>query len=357
VNGHLRGMAWVFGLMVVLCCVLYPLLIWGIGQAAFRDQAQGSLVYGADGKAIGSRLIGQPFDGDEYFQPRPSATSPAYNASASGGSNWGASNPKLRDRVARQLGPIVRYQPRTPQEEEEGDGPLVGPDIDKWFAQHAELVTQWARDFPTLAAAWVKQDDAAGDYVKEWVKKHPEVRTAWKKDNPDAAGEPKPEDQATFFFVSFARVYPGEWPTVEDVPGPGGKTTKQVKRVKEGADVQATFFDLWLQANPGARLKPVPADMVMASGSGLDPHITYANAIYQTKRIADARAQKVIAELEKKAALKDAQRKEIVRKVRMSIDGLIETQATRPMSALPVAGEERIVNVLELNLALDRLQF
>jgi K+-transporting ATPase ATPase C chain len=185
------------------------------------------------------------------------------------------------------------------------------------------------------------------------------VLTDWKKDNPDAAGDPKPDDLATYFFVSFARVYPGEWPAVEDVPGPGGKVSKQVKRVKGGADVQSTFFDLWLQSHLDAKLKTVPADMVMASGSGLDPHITYANAKYQSKRVADTRAQKVIADQEKKdkSQLKDAQRMEIVRKVRKQIDGLIETQAARPTSGLPIAGEERIVNVLELNLALDRLSF
>ena len=55
------------------------------------------------GKVIGSRLIAQPFTGDEYFQPRPSAAS--YKGDASGASNWGANNYRLRDRVTRQLGP------------------------------------------------------------------------------------------------------------------------------------------------------------------------------------------------------------------------------------------------------------
>jgi K+-transporting ATPase ATPase C chain len=345
-NGHLRGILWLFGLTVLVCCVLYPLLIWGIGQGAFREQAQGSLM-SRDGKTVGSRLIGQAFSGDEYFQPRPSATSPGpYNAAASGGSNLGASNPKLRDRVARQLGPLVRYLPQTPQEKEKGEGQPVGPEIEDWFAaqKHPDLVQHWARDFPTLAANWVKQDDAAGDFVKEWVKTHREVLSDWKKDNTDAAGDPKPEDLATYFFVSFAKANPGKWPAVEDVQGPNGKTHKQVQVVTKGTDIQATFFDLWLQANPGklAKIKPVPADMVMASGSGLDPHITYANAVYQAPRVARARADKV---------------KQDLRQVRNQIDKLIEQHAVRPMSGPPIAGEERIVNVLDLNLALDALQF
>src|SRR5437763_9153501 len=99
---HLRACAWLLGLTVVLGAVLYPLALLGVGQAVFRDQAQGSLLTDGDGKVVGSRLIAQPFSGDEYFQPRPSAVS--YNAAASGATNWGASNPLLRGRVARQLG-------------------------------------------------------------------------------------------------------------------------------------------------------------------------------------------------------------------------------------------------------------
>jgi K+-transporting ATPase ATPase C chain len=79
---------------------LYPLTLWAIGQSFFPDEASGSLIH-KDGVVIGSRLIAQPFRGREYFWPRPSAVS--YDASASGGSNYAASNPKLRQRVALWL--------------------------------------------------------------------------------------------------------------------------------------------------------------------------------------------------------------------------------------------------------------
>ena len=105
---HLRANLWLLVLTVLLCSVLYPLVLLGIGQTVFHDQAQGSLLRDADGHAIGSQLIAQPFTADEYFQPRPSAAS--YNAAASGASNWAGSNYLLRDRVARQLGPIVEYR-------------------------------------------------------------------------------------------------------------------------------------------------------------------------------------------------------------------------------------------------------
>src|SRR5471030_1844512 len=100
---HLRAILWLLGLTLILCSVLYPAVLWSIAQTVFHSQANGSLVMGADGKPVGSRLIAQPFTGDEYFQPRPSAVS--YNAAASGASNFGANNPKLRGRVAQQLGP------------------------------------------------------------------------------------------------------------------------------------------------------------------------------------------------------------------------------------------------------------
>src|SRR5437879_1504570 len=147
---HLRANLWLLVLTVLICCVLYPAVLWGIGQVLFPNEAAGSLLMGPDGKTpVGSRLIAQAFSGDEYFQPRPSAVS--YNASASGASNWSASNPKLRDHVARQLGPIARYAAATKK------GELVGPDIEKWFAERTDpknvtdtnpdLVTAWANDY------------------------------------------------------------------------------------------------------------------------------------------------------------------------------------------------------------------
>src|SRR5690349_22309795 len=110
---HFRAILWLLGLTVLLCAVLYPLALLGIGQTLFRDRAQGSLLRDEDGKVIGSRLLAQPFSADEYFWPRPSAAS--YNGAASGASNWGGSNYLLRDRVARTLGPIIKYKSTPPK--------------------------------------------------------------------------------------------------------------------------------------------------------------------------------------------------------------------------------------------------
>ena len=81
---YLSKSLWLLLFMVVICCGLYPLVLWTIGQSIFPFQANGSLLRGPDGKLVGSRLIAQPFTKDEYFQPRPSAAS--YDASASASS-------------------------------------------------------------------------------------------------------------------------------------------------------------------------------------------------------------------------------------------------------------------------------
>ena len=87
----------------VLTGVIYPYLVTGIAQLAFPRAANGSLIQ-ADGKALGSDLIGQPFDDPKYFWSRPSATSPQpYNAGASSGSNQGPRNPALADAVKDRI--------------------------------------------------------------------------------------------------------------------------------------------------------------------------------------------------------------------------------------------------------------
>src|SRR5437870_273364 len=133
---HLRANLWLLCSTLILCCVVYPLILWVIGQTLFHDQAEGSLLLGAEGKPIGSRLIAQPFSKDEYFQPRPSAAS--YKADASAASNWAPSNYLLRDRVARQLGPVLKYQSGPHK------GQPVAKDVEEWFTNKPNLVAEWA---------------------------------------------------------------------------------------------------------------------------------------------------------------------------------------------------------------------
>ncbi len=99
----LRPALVLFAVLTALVGVVYPLLVTGIGQAAFSSQAAGSLIV-RDGKPVGSSLIGQSFSDPKYFWGRPSATGPmANNASASSGSNQGPLNPALTDAVKGRI--------------------------------------------------------------------------------------------------------------------------------------------------------------------------------------------------------------------------------------------------------------
>src|SRR5512142_2295353 len=85
--------------MTLVLGVVYPLAMTGISQVLFPNKANGSLVT-AGSQVVGSELIGQNFSKPEYFQPRPSAAGEkGYDASSSGGSNYGPTNKKLADRV------------------------------------------------------------------------------------------------------------------------------------------------------------------------------------------------------------------------------------------------------------------
>ena len=71
---ELRSAVMVTLIFAVVCCGLYPLVVYGIAQALFPDQANGSLIVDANGTVRGSKLIGQQFTADKYFQSRPSAS-------------------------------------------------------------------------------------------------------------------------------------------------------------------------------------------------------------------------------------------------------------------------------------------
>jgi K+-transporting ATPase ATPase C chain len=100
---HLRPTLVALLLFTAITGIVYPLVVTGITQVIFPRQANGSLIV-KDGKAVGSELIGQPFDDPKYFWGRPSATSPfAYNAGASGGSNLGPTNPDLQKQIQGRI--------------------------------------------------------------------------------------------------------------------------------------------------------------------------------------------------------------------------------------------------------------
>jgi K+-transporting ATPase ATPase C chain len=320
----------IFG--VAICCIVYPLVLWVIGQTLFPFQSNGSMLKGPDGKYVGSKLIAQPFTKDEYFQPRPSAAS--YDASASASSSLAATNYALRDRVARSLGPVVKYKsgPKA--------GQLVAPDVESWFSADKYqgkpgIVAQWADMHNSLAQAWVKTDTTHSNYVDDWAKANPKIVDQFRKDNP-AIPEPKAPDLAVVFFKDFSEKNPGKFLTAETKTGEGGKSLTTITVIDSGGDIQSTFFLLWREDHPDADLQNVPGDCVTASASGLDPHITLENARFQLERVASKWAEHL---------------KRDPAQVHKEIEGILQENASAPWFGL--AGEKS-VNVLEVNLELNK---
>ncbi len=305
--------------LVVITCVMYPLSLWLVGQTFFPFQANGSILYDAENKPIGSKLIAQPFTKDDYFQPRPSAAS--YDASASASSALAASNYALRDRVARTVGAIAMYQ----------NGKSVAPDVEKWFQQNkyqdqTGIVTQWATLHNSLAQAWVSADPTHAAFINAWAKIHPAVVTQFVKDNPSITS-PQASDLAVVFFQSFSKENSGKFPSMVN-----GK----IVAVNSGIDIQTIFFDMWRQAHPDELLKWIPGDLVTTSASGLDPDISLQNAEFQLDRVAATWASHL-------------KRNPI--DVRNEIEQIIQANVQAPFGGLV---GEKFVNVLELNLALRK---
>lgn len=210
----------------VVCGLVYPLVVTGIAQGAFRDKARGSLVE-RDGVVVGADMIGQPFTGPQYFHPRPSAAGDGYDASASSGSNLGPTNPAL----IGECEPVALTDEDDDELTDEEGNPLYETNPDGSLVCDPETI-------PQRAAAY---------------------------------------------------------------------------RDENGLDADAE----------------VPVDAVTASGSGLDPHISVANAELQAPRVAAERG--------------------------LSLDQVLElVDSNTDGRSLGFLGEPG-VNVLRLNLALDEL--
>lgn len=163
-------------ILTALTGVIYPLLITGIARLGFTHQANGSLIV-ANGKTIGSELIGQPFDDPKYFWSRPSATSPQpYNAMNSSGSNQGARNPALAEAVTARIKTLRDADPANtspvPVDLVTASGSGLDPHISVAAAEYQIARVAKARGLPT-------------ERVRDLVAQATEARTLW------VLGEPR----------------------------------------------------------------------------------------------------------------------------------------------------------------------
>jgi K+-transporting ATPase ATPase C chain len=141
-----------FAVLTALTGIVYPLVVTGISQVAFPEQAAGSLIV-RDDKPVGSSLIGQNFNDPKYIWGRPSATGPMpYNASNSGGSNQGPLNPALSAAVRGRIEALRAADPGNtapvPVDLVTASGSGLDPHISVAGAQFQAVRIARARDLP-----------------------------------------------------------------------------------------------------------------------------------------------------------------------------------------------------------------
>ena len=156
---------WMTLATTVLLGIVYPIVVTGLAQILFPRQANGELIR-ANGKIVGSRLIGQPFTSRGYFYSRPSAAGAAgYDPTASGGSNLGPTNKSLLDRVSAQVNTLQPENPDTPIPADLVTTSVSGLDPD---------ISPAAAEFQVPRVA--HERGISEDEVRALVKKHTEGR-------------------------------------------------------------------------------------------------------------------------------------------------------------------------------------
>jgi K+-transporting ATPase ATPase C chain len=136
-------------LTTVLFGVVYPLVMTGYARVANQQKADGQLME-AQGKVIGSRIIGQAFTSSGYFHGRPSAAGNGYDATSSGGSNLGLSSQKLIARIDQDTKAAAADNPGVPVPSElvEASGSGLDPDISPASALYQVGRVATARHLP-----------------------------------------------------------------------------------------------------------------------------------------------------------------------------------------------------------------
>ena len=264
---------------------IYPVIVWGLSQALFHHKANGSLITkdgsptDDDSQAVGSALLGQPFSDAKYFQPRSSAAGNGYDPTASGGTNLGPLSAKLLNGTTKPSTP-------TTAPADTAAAATTAPTTAPAAVATAVPVTQPSTTQPAQPAVVVDFD---GIKLRAIL--------YCQANNIDVVDASQPlknfmDDKGNYDQVKLIMAF-------------------------NDSDHPLTF----------RTAKPIPADAVTGSASGLDPHISVENADIQAQRVADAR--------------------------KISVDkvkALIPQYTEGP--DLGILGDPG-VNVLKLNIALD----
>jgi K+-transporting ATPase ATPase C chain len=266
---HLRVSIVAMIVLGVIVSGIYPAIVWGLAQTLFHHQANGSLIKkdgtptDNDSEAVGSALLGQPFSDVKYFHPRPSAAGNGYDPTASGGTNYGP----LSDKLINGATNAATTQPTTQPESLAFDGIRL-------------RTIHYAVDNGISFKLYNVRADGSGARVEVPIKQFQDA-------------------QGNLNDVAL----------VDAFPHPESDSSDRMVLIADGFST------------------PIPPDAVTASSSGLDPHISVANAQLQAKRVADARKIPVD-----------------------KANALIDQYTDQP--GLGVFGDPG-VNVLQLDIALD----
>jgi len=163
---ELRPALIVFGLLTLVTGVVYPLVTTLIGTVAFPSQVTGSVIE-RGGKAVGSRLLGQPFSSPRYFWSRPSATGPMpYNGAVSSGSNQGPLSPVLAEAVTERIGALRAADPgnraAVPVDLVTASGSGLDPHISVAAAEYQVARVARARSLPAAEVAGLVREHTEG---------------------------------------------------------------------------------------------------------------------------------------------------------------------------------------------------
>lgn len=227
--------------LALICCGVYPMIVWGLSQAIFHDKADGSLIRDGGGQVIGSKLIGQNFSDAKYFHPRPSAAGSGYDTTASGGSNLGPTSAKLINGTTKPSPP-----------------PAAAPEVT------VPAILPTAATSPVVAATTAPATQPAVMVENDGIK----LRVLHYCDDNGRMFE-MARDGKAIVSAAFEKEF---------------KNAARWDEVKLILAFNDAEHPLSIKA-----LKPIPVDAVTASASGLDPHISLENAEIQVDRVAVAR--------------------------------------------------------------------